>query len=82
MSARRIPAMFTGGFCKACSSALSVGSKKLMPLTVLSSTLRGLVSRSSARTPAEKSSRADRWQLRELQNRLGLGGSLGGQDHR
>src|ERR1700735_5728873 len=34
-SARRIPAMFTRGSCNACSSALSTGSKKLIPLTVV-----------------------------------------------
>ena len=27
--------MLTRGFCRACSKALSTGSKKLMPLTVL-----------------------------------------------
>jgi hypothetical protein len=42
--------MLTRGFCKAWSNAPSPGSKKLMPLTVFSSTLRGLVRRSRART--------------------------------
>ena len=59
-SARRMPAMLTPGFCRACSRALSPGSKKLMPLTVVPSTSRGLVRRPMARTPAEKSSSADR----------------------
>src|SRR5438105_7397693 len=55
-----MPAMLTRGFCSACSKALSTGSKKLIPLRVLCSTVRGLVSRSRARTPAEKSSSAAR----------------------
>jgi hypothetical protein len=37
---------------RACSSALSTASKRFIPLTVLSSTRRGLVNRSRARTPA------------------------------
>src|SRR5271169_6131519 len=54
------PAMLTRGLCSACSKALSTGSKKLIPLTVFCWTVRGLVSRSRARTPAEKSSSAER----------------------
>ena len=46
--------MLTPGFCRACSRALSPGSKKLMPLTVVPSTSRGLVRRPMARTPVEK----------------------------
>ena len=37
--------MLTFGFCKACNRALSTGAKKLIPLTVLPSTARGLVNR-------------------------------------
>ena len=55
--------MLTRGFCRACNRALSPGAKKLIPLTVLPSTSRGLVRRPSARTPAEKSSSADRWAI-------------------
>ena len=44
----------------ACSKALSSGSKKLIPLMTLPSTECGLVSRRSARAPAEKSSNAER----------------------
>src|SRR3954469_22342250 len=57
-SLRRMPAMLTLGFCRACNRALSTGAKKLIPCTVLPSTSRGLVRRPSTRTPAEKSSSA------------------------
>src|ERR1700733_1369143 len=48
------------GILQCARSALSPASKKLIPCTVFSSTLCGLVRRSKARTPAEKSSSADR----------------------
>ena len=42
------------------SSRCSMGLKKLMPLTVLPATTCGVVRRSNALAPAEKSSRAER----------------------
>jgi len=56
----RIPAISTFGSCNACNNALSPASKKLIPLTVFSPTMRGLVTRSNARIPAEKSSSVER----------------------
>src|SRR5580700_8244410 len=60
-SARRMPLMLKLGRCRAASRVCSARLKKLRPLTVRPLTARGWVRRSSARMPAEKSSRLERY---------------------
>ena len=59
--ARRRPAILKAGRCKAESRVCSARLKKLRPLTVRPLWECGWVRRSSARMPAEKSSRLERY---------------------
>src|SRR5262249_61866596 len=80
-SARRRPAMLKAGRCKAASRVCSGWLKKLRPLRVRPLTGRGWVRRSSARMPAEKSSRLERYSReRRVEPRRvwGGGGGRGG----